>query len=146
MGLSANVVWRDGLCFNSLIRNHNVIIDAPSGKNEGPSPKELTLVGIAGCSAMDVQSLMAKMRVPSEKFNVQIDCDLTEGHPSIFSNIKLVYNVESKEEIDPEKIKKAVHMSMSKYCGVSAMIAESADITYDIVINGNKVYSGTTDF
>ena len=121
------------MSFDSQVGNHTVRIDttAPMGDDSGASPKGLVLAGLAGCTGMDVVSLLKKMRVSITDFEIVIDADLTEEHPKVFSEIRLVYRISGKE-LDKAKIEKAVALSQEKYCGVSAMLRKNSTINYTI--------------
>ena len=103
------------------------------GSGKGPKPKPLMMVALAGCTGMDVVSLMGKMRVPFEDIKIHVTGDLTEEHPRKFVRMKIVYEIYGKG-IDPKKIEKAVNLSQEKYCGVSASYKESMEITHEIKI------------
>ncbi len=143
--------FKGGMRFDSEVRGHNVVMDAKAefgGTNQGPSPKEYVLAGMCGCTGMDVVSLLKKMRVEYGKFYINADAELTNGHPSVFSVIKIDYlfdNVVSLVE-SKEKIIKSVTMSMSKYCGVSAMLAKTAQIKLRIIVDNSTIFEGDAVF
>jgi putative redox protein len=107
---------------------------APLGTDAGPSPKQLLLMSVLGCTAMDVIALMRKHKQNVTEFNVSGEGNLTETHPKIFKELNLIYDLHG--EIDPEKAKEAVRLSMSQYCGVSAMVSKAVPIRYTVKING----------
>lgn len=126
-----------------------VVMDASvaaGGQSLGPTPKELVLAGICGCSGMDVVSLLRKMRVEFESFYIKADTFLTEGHPSVFHKVRLEFHFLSKGEVEGDKLVKAVTMSMTKYCGVSAMIARVTDIDFGVFLNGVELHSSRASF
>jgi putative redox protein len=92
------------------------------------------LVSLGGCTGMDVISILEKMRVFPELFNMYIDADAVEEHPKVFKKIHIVYAFKGKD-LPLEKIQKAIDLSQTKYCSVSAMLGKSADISYEIKIN-----------
>lgn len=122
--------------FTSLVNNkHNVIIDtteAGGGHDSGPSPKPLLLTALTGCTAMDVVSLLNKMRVPFSDFTVEAEADLRDEHPKMYKEIRLTYKIKITES-DHEKFEKAVKLSKEQYCGVSAMLAMVCPIVSKIV-------------
>ncbi|UOF01867.1 OsmC family protein [Bdellovibrio reynosensis] len=136
-----------GIAFEATLRGHKLVMDtrAEGGGDTGPSPKELLLASICGCTAMDVVSILQKMRVHLESCEVNSETATTAGYPSIFSEVKLQYLI-SGEGIKAEQVIKAVTLSMTKYCGVSAMIVKASPMTYEIVLNGTKVGEGKADF
>ena len=146
--MQCQTVWQSEMQFVSHIRNHQVVIDAKEdfgGKNSGPSPKELMLTSITGCTAMDVVSLLKKMRVEFDSISVSAETETTEGHPAIFKEVRVVYDVKGSQ-VAADKVLKSVEMSMTKYCGVTAMIAEAAPVTYVIKVNGQQTASGNAKF
>jgi putative redox protein len=94
---------------------------------------------------MDVVSLLKKYKVDYTEFTVSAESELTKNHPIIFSEISLVFSVKSNSG-DFELIKKAVDLSMTKYCGVSAMLSKAIQIKYILQVNGNEIASGYADF
>lgn len=133
MTYQVNTKWVDGMAFDSQVGDHTVRVDASGelGNNTGPSPKKLLLTSLAGCTGIDVVSLLNKMRVSFEGLDIDIQADLTEEHPKVFSEIRMIYKVYGKN-IQKEKVAKAVEMSKTKYCGVSAMLEKNSPIKYSI--------------
>ena len=126
-------IWKDKMAFDSQIDTHTVRIDtvAPLGNDSGPSPKKLLLASLAGCTGMDVVSLLNKMRVPFTIFEMDIDAGLTEEHPKVYSEIRITYRIFGNN-LNKEKVEKAVALSQEKYCGVSAMLKKNSPINYTI--------------
>ena len=125
--------WKDKMAFDSQIDNHTIRIDIGGelGDDSGPSPKKLLLSSLAGCTGMDVVSLLKKMRVNILGFEMDIEADLTEEHPKIYSEIRLLYRFFGKD-LNKEKVEKSVRLSQEKYCGVSAMLRKNCPINYRI--------------
>jgi putative redox protein len=122
--------------FDAVVNNHHIVMDAVAevgGQNKGPRPKELMMVSLAGCTGMDVISMLKKMRIEPEKFDVDIEADLTEEHPKHYTKMHVIYSFKGKE-LDPEKLKKAVELSQERYCGVSAAYRKAMELTYEIKI------------
>lgn len=133
---SVNVVWEKNMKFVADIEGHNIILDAGSsvgGNNEGPSPKSLMMVALAGCTAMDVISILNKMKVGVSSFNVKVEGDIREELPKKFVKMKIIYEIKGTD-IVYEKVKKAVDLSVEKYCGVNANYRDSMEMEYEIVI------------
>ena len=126
-------VWKENMAFDSQIDNHTLRIDTtgPLGDDSGPGPKKLLLASLTGCTGMDVVSLLKKMRVNFSNFEIDIEADLTEEHPKVYSEIRLVYRVFGNQ-LNKEKIKKAVDLSQERYCGVNAMLRKNSPIRYSI--------------
>lgn len=126
-------VWKENMAFDSQIDNHTLRIDtnAPMGDDTGPSPKKVLLASLTGCTGMDVVSLLKKMRVDFTNFEMDVEADLTEEHPKVYSEIRLIYRVFGNQ-LNKEKIKKAVDLSQERYCGVNAMLRKNSPINYSI--------------
>jgi len=133
---SINVKWNDGMAFEAEVMGHKIIMDADpefGGKQKGPKPKLLLLIALAGCTGMDIISLLNKMRVEFSELNITVDGDTVDEHPKKFTRIKITYEVTGKN-IDRDKVEKAVIMSQEKYCSVSATLKDSVNIDYIINI------------
>lgn len=146
--MEQNLKWHMGMNFTSQIRGHEVPIDAGlsvGGANRGPTPKELVLTGIAGCSAMDAITYLKKYKMTPLDLNVFTTAEQTKTTPAYFAKVHLVYKFLGSE-LTEEKVIKSVETSMTKYCGVSFMISKTAPITYDVELNGNKIFSGVSSF
>ena len=83
---------------------------------------------------MDVVSILKKMKVEPEYFNIRIEADLTEEHPKVYSKVHIIYEFKGKD-LEREKLQKAIELSQEKYCGVSAMYRKAMEVSYEIVIN-----------
>ena len=101
----------------------------PAVRGKGPSPMELVLVALAGCTAMDIVVIMRKKRVDLHSLNIKVDGERASAHPKYFTKINVTYNFEGKD-LREEDIKQAVELSRDKYCSVSAMLKEKAEISY----------------
>ncbi len=126
--------WLDNMAFESTVGEHKIIVDADDtvgGENRGPRPKMLTLVSLAGCTGMDVISILKKMQIVPEYFNIEVEGELTEEHPKYYKSIHLIYQFKG-QNIDPEKVEKAINLSQEKYCGVNALLRKGADVTYSV--------------
>lgn len=133
---SINVHWQEGMSFEAEVEGFKIAIDADSevgGQRKGPKPKSLMMVALAGCTGMDVASLLNKMRVNYESLNIKIEGELTEEHPKHYTRMKVIYEVKG-DNIDIKKVQKAVDLSKEKYCGVSYSYKGIMDLEYDIKI------------
>jgi putative redox protein len=108
------------------------------------TPKQLCLAAVEGCTAMDVISHLNKRKQLPKSFSVEADADLTTTYPKVFSEIRLDYRIEG--EVQPPLALEAVHLSQTKYCGVSAMMAKNCPIRYRVFLNGNLVSEGEAKF
>jgi len=131
-----DVTWTEDMSFETSVNNHKIVLDAVEavgGKDKGPRPKPLLLVALGGCTGMDVVSMLKKMRVEFDYFNVEVEGVLTEEHPKYYHTITINYIFKGKD-LPMEKIEKAVNLSQDRYCGVSAMLNKAAKIEHKIVI------------
>ncbi len=136
MSHKIEVNWNSDMSFETELNGHKLIMDANSevgGNDLGPRPKILLLASLAGCSGMDVISILKKMRVEVEDFAMELEGDLTEEHPKVYSAITIVYKFKGND-LPHEKLEKAVNLSQERYCGVSAMLREAAELKYRIEI------------
>ncbi|MCY1722293.1 OsmC family protein [Prolixibacteraceae bacterium Z1-6] len=130
------VNWLNNMAFEAEVNGHKIILDATEaggGEDRGPRPKPLMLTALAGCTGMDVVSILRKMRVELDDFSVSVEGDLTEEHPKQFSKMNVIYSFKGKD-LPLEKLKKAVSLSEERYCGVSALYKKAIDITSEIKI------------
>jgi putative redox protein len=103
------------------------------GSNSGSTPKELLLFALGGCTAMDVIPIMKKKRIPFTDFEINISGNTVETDPKIFSDLHLEYVVYG-ENINPADVERAIELSRTKYCSVSAMLSKSVKITHSLKI------------
>lgn len=128
--------WKNDMAFEADVNGFKIMLDAApevGGHNIGPRPKPLTLVSLAGCTGMDVISILKKMRIEPEYFNVAVEGEPTEEHPVYYHKIHVIYELKGKD-IDMEKVEKSINLSRDRYCGVFALLKQGADITYEIRI------------
>ena len=105
------------------------------GNNAATKPMELVLLGLGGCTAMDVLSIMAKKRAPIEDFEMEIDAEQATDYPKVFTKIRLNYIFYGdKEQIKTKDIERAIELSKDVYCPVSNMLKYSVNIehTYEV--------------
>ena len=127
--------WLNGLAFEAEVDGHKIYMDSNmehGGKNTGPRPKPLMMVALAGCTAMDVAAILKKMKVEPEEFTVDVEGDVSEDHPKRFLGMKVIYRVKGKD-IPMAKVEKAVNLSSTRYCGVSANYSKAFPITHEII-------------
>lgn len=132
--------WLENMSFESEINGHKIIIDAKEevgGQDKGPRPKPLMLAALGGCTAMDVISILKKMRVEVKNLNVIVEGELTEEHPKHFRKMHVTYEIEGKD-LPLDKIKKAVSLSEERYCGVSVVYRKALELTSEIVLKDGE--------
>ncbi len=105
------------------------IID--TNRKEGSGPKSLLLSGLAGCSAIDVIEILNKQRIGFSDFSVDVEAELTDEHPRVFKQIHIAYKIKT-EPANELKVRKAIDLSLEKYCGVSAMLKKNSPIHYKL--------------
>ena len=130
------VRWLNGLSFEADVDGHKLYLDAKpeqGGKNMGPRPKPLLMVSLAGCTGMDVASILQKMREEVEEFTVEVEGELAEEHPRKFEEMKILFRVKGKN-ISRKNVEKAVELSQTRYCGVSANLVKAFPINHEIII------------
>ena len=128
--------WLSDLAFEAEVDGHKVYMDSSmehGGKNTGPRPKPLMMIALAGCTGMDVAAILKKMKVELEAFSVEVEGDITEDHPKRFEGMKVIYRVKGKN-ISRKSVEKAVNLSSTRYCGVSANYEKAFPITHEIII------------
>lgn len=128
--------WLNGLAFEAEVDGHKIYMDSSQehgGKNTGPRPKPLMMVALAGCTGMDVAAILKKMKEEVEEFSVEVEGDVTEEHPKRFDGMKVIYRVKGKG-IKRKNVEKAVTLSITRYCGVSANYTEAFPIAHEIII------------
>ncbi len=126
--------WLENMAFETDFNGHKIIVDADpkfGGENRGPLPKPLLLNALSGCTAMDVVSILKKMQVEFETFEIDVDASMTEEHPKYYDKIHLIYTFKGKD-LPMKKLEKAVNLSQERYCGVSAMLMKASELTYEI--------------
>lgn len=135
--MEARVKLIDGAAFLSTANSgHGMVIDGAEkigGRNLGPRPMELVLQGLAGCTAMDVISILRGMRQEVTDLEIVVDADRADEMPKVFTRIHLRYIV-TGVSLKPGRVQRAVEMSAEKYCSVSAMLASTAAITHEVEI------------
>ncbi|MEO7119831.1 MAG: OsmC family protein [Ginsengibacter sp.] len=129
-----NSVFQGGMSFKSNIKGHDLIIDldkAGGGNDLGTSPKILMLVSLAGCTGLDVVSILNKMKVTFSDLAIKIHANLTETDPKIYDDVMVTYSIKIDKE-NEDKVQKAVNLSQDKYCGVSEMFRAFAKLSHNI--------------
>jgi putative redox protein len=130
-----NTSWKGNMQFETEVNGHKFIMDAPSelgGDDSGPRPKPLLLSALAGCTGMDVVSILKKMRVEIESLDIAVEANLTEEQPTHYTSMHVVY-IFKGTDLPLDKLEKAVELSRERYCGVSYMYKNAGiDVTYEI--------------
>ena len=118
---------------------HRVIMDAApavGGENAGPRPMEMVLMGLGGCSGIDVISILNKSRQQVSKCTIELSAERADTIPRVFTHIHVHY-VLSGNELDSKKVERAILLSMEKYCSVTRMLEKAASISHDFEIQAD---------
>lgn len=128
---TVTTVWKENMQFESdNPSGHTVLIDTSEkngGQNSGLGPKAMMLSSLAGCSGLDVVSVLKKMKTTVDDFKMIVTGELTTEHPVIYHTVTVDYHFYGTE-LDENKINKAVKLSVDTYCGVLAMFRKFADV------------------
>ena len=135
MNLSVN--WVDGmLMVGKSHSGHSITMDGPieiGGENLGVRPMEMLLLGVAGCTMIDVVTTLQKMRQDLSHCETRISAERANEHPKVFTDIHIKFIVKGKD-LDSKKVDKAITLSAEKYCSASIMLGETATITHDFEV------------
>ncbi len=141
--MKARVKWVEGVSFVCESETgHAIVIDgAPEygGRNRGMRPMEVVLLGAAACTAFDVVLILKKARQPIADCSVDAEAHRAPTEPKVFTKIHLRYTVAGRG-LDPKQVERAVKLSKDKYCSATAMLAKTAEITFEIaIVDGDRV-------
>lgn len=135
-----SISWKDGMAFEAEVNGHKIMLDAGEkngGRDLGPRPKPLMLVALAGCTAMDVISILTKMRVELDNFDVKVEAEQSEEQPVHYTRMHIIYEFWGKD-LPLEKLEKAINLSHERYCGVSVVYRKAMPITHATVVHETK--------
>lgn len=145
---SCETKWTGGQGFEAQTRGHRFVMDTKKesgGNDQGPTPKEVLLASICACSGIDVVSILQKMRIDLQACDITSETETTSGYPAIFKEVLLKFRVKSSDAKEAQ-VMKAVTLSMTKYCGVSAMVVSTSPIKYQVFLNEQLIGEGRADF
>lgn len=135
--MKTRVKWVEGVCFMAESGSgHAVIMDgAPDigGKNLGPRPMEMLLMGAGGCTSVDVIMILQKSRQDVVDCQVEIEAERAEDHPKVFTKIHMHFTVKGRG-LKPEVVERAIKLSAEKYCSASIMLGKTAQMSHDFEI------------
>lgn len=126
-----NTVWKRNHEFTSHFGHNEIKIDG--ARQNGFGPKSLLLSGLAGCSGIDIVDILKKMRVDFSEFNIEVKAEQTTEDPKVYKDIYITYKIKTGKE-NKDKVKKAIDLSLEKYCGVAAMLRKNSPIHYTLEI------------
>ena len=132
--MEARVKWVENAAFvGETGSGHAMVIDGPAeigGRNLGPRPMEMVLLGTGGCTAYDVVLILKKSRQPIVGCEVQLKAKRAATDPKVFTHIHMHFVVRGKG-LKPAKVEQAINLSAEKYCSASIMLGKTAEITHD---------------
>ncbi len=132
MTMQAHLHWTDGMQFVARAGHSPAfVLDNAEGAS-GPTPMETVLIGIAGCTAMDVVSILKKKRAPFTGFQVNITGERADDHPKRYTKIHLEFVVCGKE-VKAKDVERSIELSVTKYCGAIASVNAAVEHSYRIV-------------
>ena len=135
MNISVN--WVDGLLMvGKSDSGHTITMDGPpesGGENLGVRPMEMLLLGVAGCTMIDVVTTLKKMRQDLSHLETKINAERATDHPKVFTDIHIQFILRG-QNLDEKKVDKAITLSAEKYCSASIMLGETATITHDFKV------------
>lgn len=135
--MKTRVKWVEGMTFlGETGSGHAVVMDgAPEmgGRNLGPRPMEMLLVGLGGCSAIDVVLILKRGRQPITDCQVELEAERADTDPKVFTRIKMHFVV-TGSGLDASKVERAIALSAEKYCSAAAMLGATATITHDFEV------------
>ena len=135
MNISVN--WVDGmLMVGKSHSGHSITMDGPpeiGGENLGVRPMEMLLLGVAGCTMIDVVTTLKKMRQDLTNCETKLSAERADEHPKVFTDIHIQFILKG-QDLDPKKVEKAITLSAEKYCSASIMLGKTASITHDFEI------------
>jgi putative redox protein len=135
--MKARIKLAEGMTFVAESGSgHSVVVDAApdvGGKDLGPRPMELVLMGTGACTAIDVMHILRKARQPVTDCVVELEAERAAEDPKVFTAIKLRYVVTGKG-LASAQVERAIKLSKEKYCSATIMLAKTADITFDFEV------------
>ena len=135
MNISVN--WVDGmLMVGKSHSGHSITMDGPpeiGGDNLGVRPMEMLLLGVAGCTMIDVVTTLKKMRQELTHCETKVNAKRADDHPKVFTDIHIQFLVKGND-LDSKKVEKAITLSAEKYCSASIMLGKTASISHDFEI------------
>lgn len=146
VNMQTKVIWKDAFSFDGKAQSFSIPMDAspPLGHKQGVNPKEIIAMGLAACTGMDVIGLVKKDKQLIDRFEIETQIDQSKEHPIVFSSVLLIFKMEGT--INPAVALKAVELSQTVYCGVSAMLCTFVPIKWVLYVNDQKVGEGLANF
>jgi len=132
----------DAIQFRGQTESGYAVTVASSDEQEGARPMELVALSLGGCSSIDVLSILEKQRQTVDAFDVDVEAErVTDETPAVFTSLHVHYRVDG--DVEPDKVRRAIDLSLGTYCSVSHMLDATASISYAFTVNGTD-YDGHT--
>lgn len=135
--MNVQVKWHNKMTFLGVSgQNHVTVMDTSpdhGGDGTAPSPMELVLMGLAGCSGVDIISILNKKRIAFDTLDMEISAERAADHPKVFTEVTVDY-IFSGKDLSPKPLEDAVRLSVEKYCSVAGMVSKTANLNWNVVI------------
>lgn len=135
--MRARIRWKDEASFLAESGSgHTVLMDGPpeaGGKNLGPRPMEMLLMGTGGCAAFDVVLILKKSRQDIRDCVVEIQAERAAKEPKVFTRLHFHFILTGKK-LNPQQVERAIRLSAEKYCSASIMLGKTAEMTHDFEV------------
>jgi putative redox protein len=129
--MKTTTTWKKEHEFSAAHDGNTIEVDGD--KKNGHGPKALLLTGLAGCTGVDIVDILGKMKVPFTGLVIETESELTDEHPKVFTEVQLTYHINTAKE-NEDKVRKAIELSLEKYCGVAAMLRKNSPVNYTLII------------
>lgn len=143
MAHEIEVQWMGKMQFNALVNGHTVIMDGPEkigGEDNGPIPKPFILTALAGCTGMDIASILRKVDKNADDFSIKVIGEISKNIPLEYIAIHVIYDFKGNIEYK-EAALNAVNDSQQKYCGVGSMLKKALPVTWEVNYNGRSIFN-----
>lgn len=144
---TASATLADGMHFIGNIEGFRIDLDAEKsvgGVGAGPQPPRLLLLALAGCTAMDVISILRKKRQQVSGLSVEVQGSRADQHPRVYTRIEVLYRVRG-QNIDPQAVARAMELSATRYCPVIAMLGKVAEVTTSYQVEDGIEFDGRNE-
>jgi len=132
---TAEINWKGNEVFEGqTAKGAPVVMDSSHDGQAGASPMEMILFALAGCTAMDVLSILKKMKVPIHRLTIAVSASRNKEFPKVFRKFHLLYRLWTDDAAHRPAFERAVRLSREKYCSVGLMLEKAAPITYELEV------------
>jgi putative redox protein len=134
--MRVNVSWLEKSAFAGRSEsNHWIVMDSTfnGGHGAAPSPMEYVLMGLGGCTGIDIVSILEKMRQEVTGIQMEIEGERAKEHPGVFVKVRIKYIITGRD-LDPGRVRAAIELSDEEYCSIGAMLKKSAEYSYELEV------------